>query len=73
MRKLFNLVVARWLARTPVGLIALGIGWFLARRRRRNRAAGHDQASGRTPAGRTPAGRRDRTRRERRRAVSSAR
>ncbi|MFG1948830.1 DUF6203 family protein [Nonomuraea sp. NPDC048826] len=34
MKGFFKVVVARWLARTPLGLAALGIGWFLGRRRR---------------------------------------
>ncbi|MEO3872444.1 DUF6203 family protein [Nonomuraea sp. B12E4] len=38
MGKFLKLVVARWLARTPLGLVVLGISWFLTRRRRRQRA-----------------------------------
>lgn len=34
MKKFFKVVVARWLARTPLGLAILGVGWFLGRRRR---------------------------------------
>ncbi|TDC01191.1 PEP-CTERM sorting domain-containing protein [Nonomuraea longispora] len=37
MTKLFKLMAARWLARTPWGLALLGVGWFLNRRRRRQR------------------------------------
>ncbi|MGW4797804.1 DUF6203 family protein [Nonomuraea sp. MG754425] len=38
MKKLFQLLVARRLARTPLGLTALGIGWLLARHFRRRHA-----------------------------------
>ncbi|WP_329080171.1 DUF6203 family protein [Streptosporangium sp. NBC_01469] len=34
MKRFFKVVVARWLARTPIGLAILGVGWFLGRRRR---------------------------------------
>ncbi|WP_176993845.1 DUF6203 family protein [Nonomuraea jiangxiensis] len=43
MEKFLKFVMARWLARTPLGLIVLGIGWFLTRRRGRQRAQ-RDQA-----------------------------
>ncbi|GAA3475298.1 hypothetical protein GCM10018965_098510 [Nonomuraea roseola] len=35
MRRFFKFVMARWLARTPIGLAVLALGWFLGRRRRR--------------------------------------
>ncbi|MEV0391165.1 DUF6203 family protein [Nonomuraea sp. NPDC050643] len=38
MKKFLKLMVARRLAATPIGLAALGIGWFLGRRRRKQRA-----------------------------------
>ncbi|MFB4267190.1 DUF6203 family protein [Nonomuraea sp. GTA35] len=38
MRKLFKLLLARRMAGTPLGLAALVLGWFLARRRRRRHA-----------------------------------
>ncbi|MET8142982.1 DUF6203 family protein [Sphaerisporangium sp. NPDC005288] len=34
MKKLLKLVVTRWLARTPFGLVVLGVGWWLMRKRR---------------------------------------
>ncbi|WP_336207528.1 DUF6203 family protein [Nonomuraea sp. LPB2021202275-12-8] len=34
MKKFFKFVVARWLARTPIGLAVLGAAWLLGRRRR---------------------------------------
>jgi Family of unknown function (DUF6203) len=34
MKKFFKVVVARWLARTPIGLAILGLGWILGRRRK---------------------------------------
>ncbi|TDC96091.1 LPXTG cell wall anchor domain-containing protein [Nonomuraea deserti] len=34
MKKLFKFFAAKWLARTPLGLAVLGLGWFLGRRRR---------------------------------------
>ncbi|MGI5273246.1 DUF6203 family protein [Nonomuraea sp. CA-218870] len=34
MKGFFKVVLARWLARTPLGLVALGIGWFVGRRRK---------------------------------------
>jgi hypothetical protein len=34
MKKFFKVVVARWLARTPIGLAILGLGWLLGRRRK---------------------------------------
>ncbi|MFC5831043.1 DUF6203 family protein [Nonomuraea insulae] len=35
MMKLLKLLVARRLAVSPMGLVVLGLGWFLARRRKR--------------------------------------
>ncbi|MEV4163888.1 DUF6203 family protein [Nonomuraea dietziae] len=35
MKRFFKFVFARWLARTPIGLAVLAIGWLLGRRRRR--------------------------------------
>ncbi|MEU4543169.1 DUF6203 family protein [Nonomuraea dietziae] len=35
MRKFFKFVMARWLARTPIGLAVLAAGWVLGRWRRR--------------------------------------
>lgn len=37
MKGFLKVVLARWLARTPLGLAALGIGWYLGRRRKRRR------------------------------------
>ncbi|GAA1627856.1 hypothetical protein GCM10009733_025770 [Nonomuraea maheshkhaliensis] len=38
MKKFLKLVVARYLSKTPLGLVVLGIGWFLGRRHKRRRA-----------------------------------
>ncbi|MEV4838780.1 DUF6203 family protein [Nonomuraea sp. NPDC049486] len=37
MKGLFKVALARWLARTPIGLAILGAGWFLGRRRSRRK------------------------------------
>ncbi|GAA4567822.1 DUF6203 family protein [Planotetraspora kaengkrachanensis] len=37
MKRIFQLLVTRWLARTPLGLILLGIGWWIVRKRRADR------------------------------------
>lgn len=34
MKRILQLVATRWLARTPFGLVVLGIGWWLMRKRR---------------------------------------
>jgi hypothetical protein len=34
VKRILRLVVTRWLARTPFGLVILGIGWWLMRKRR---------------------------------------
>ncbi|MEV7805812.1 DUF6203 family protein [Microbispora sp. NPDC088329] len=34
MKRILQLVVTRWLARTPIGMVLLGIGWFFMRKRR---------------------------------------
>ncbi|WP_182902647.1 DUF6203 family protein [Microbispora sp. H10830] len=34
MKRILQLVVTRWLARTPIGMILLGLGWLFTRRRR---------------------------------------
>ncbi|WP_147268866.1 DUF6203 family protein [Sphaerisporangium album] len=39
MKKILRLLVTRWLARTPFGLVVLGAGWWFTRRRRAARAA----------------------------------
>lgn len=39
MKRILQLVVTRWLARTPFGLVVLGIGWWFMRRRRGDRPA----------------------------------
>jgi len=50
MRSFFKVVVARWLARTPIGLAILGLGWFLGRRRKQR-----DQHQGKRAGRRTRA------------------
>jgi hypothetical protein len=47
MKRLLQLFATRWLARTPLGLVVLGIGWWVMRKRR----AGHE---GRPPELREP-------------------
>ncbi|MBX6381837.1 MAG: hypothetical protein IRZ07_02495 [Microbispora sp.] len=34
MKRILQLVVVRWLARTPLGVVVLGIVWLIMRRRR---------------------------------------
>ncbi|MCA2189518.1 DUF6203 family protein [Nonomuraea cavernae] len=34
MKNFLKVVVARWLARTPIGLAVVGLAWLLGRRRR---------------------------------------
>ncbi|WP_371784246.1 DUF6203 family protein [Streptosporangium subroseum] len=46
MKKFFKVVVARWLARTPIGLAILGLGWILGRRRK-ERAQSEGERGGR--------------------------
>ncbi|MGI5155608.1 DUF6203 family protein [Microbispora sp. CA-102843] len=53
MKRILQLVVTRWLARTPLGLVVLGLAWLFMRKRRARR----QQPEG-TPALREP-GRRD--------------
>jgi Family of unknown function (DUF6203) len=40
MKKFFKVVVVRWLARTPIGLAILGLGWLLGRRKERTQSEG---------------------------------
>ncbi|MFI6712605.1 DUF6203 family protein [Nonomuraea sp. NPDC050478] len=49
MKGLFKVALARWLARTPIGLAILGAGWFLGRRRSRRK---EEQERRRSPLGR---------------------
>ncbi|WP_143044251.1 DUF6203 family protein [Nonomuraea jiangxiensis] len=57
MKKLLKLVVGRWLARTPLGLVALALGWYLARRRRRREAERTWSAASASPTTPGPEGR----------------
>ncbi|WP_182907877.1 DUF6203 family protein [Microbispora sp. H13382] len=34
MKRILQLVVTRWLARTPIGMVVLGLGWLFMRKRR---------------------------------------
>ncbi|OUC79952.1 DUF6203 family protein [Streptosporangium minutum] len=34
MKRILQLLATRWLARTPMGLVVVAVGWWLARRRR---------------------------------------
>ncbi|MEU8176074.1 DUF6203 family protein [Microbispora hainanensis] len=34
MKRILQLVVTRWLARTPIGMVVLGLGWLFLRKRR---------------------------------------
>ncbi|MCT9931048.1 DUF6203 family protein [Planotetraspora sp. A-T 1434] len=36
MKRILQLFVTRWLSRTPFGLVVLGIGWWIMRKKRRN-------------------------------------
>ncbi|GAA1294973.1 DUF6203 family protein [Planotetraspora silvatica] len=47
MKRILQLFATRWLARTPLGLIVLGIGWWIMRKRRADR-------EGRAPGMREP-------------------
>ncbi|GAA4583055.1 hypothetical protein GCM10023194_19340 [Planotetraspora phitsanulokensis] len=38
MKRILELILARRLARTPLGLVLLGIGWWIIRKRRADRA-----------------------------------
>ncbi|MDH2425670.1 DUF6203 family protein [Sphaerisporangium sp. TRM90804] len=40
MKRILQLVVTRWLARTPFGLAVMGIGWLVMRKRRAAKAGG---------------------------------
>lgn len=46
MKRILQLFVTRWLARTPVGMVVLGIGWFVMRKRRKRAA---EQGDGSRP------------------------
>ncbi|GAB3140194.1 DUF6203 family protein [Microbispora hainanensis] len=37
MKRILQLVVTRWLARTPIGMVVLGLGWLFLRKRRARR------------------------------------
>ncbi|MER5425320.1 DUF6203 family protein [Streptosporangium roseum] len=37
MKRILQLLATRWLARTPMGLVVVAVGWWLARRRRAGR------------------------------------
>ncbi|MGW5265383.1 DUF6203 family protein [Microbispora sp. NPDC004025] len=34
MKRILQLVFTRWLARTPIGMVLLGLGWLFMRKRR---------------------------------------
>ncbi|GGO04198.1 hypothetical protein GCM10010116_08270 [Microbispora rosea subsp. aerata] len=53
MRRILLLIVTRRLARTPLGLVVLGLGWLFARRRRARRRQPADVPAPRAP-GRRP-------------------
>ncbi|MEU7882742.1 DUF6203 family protein [Microbispora bryophytorum] len=50
MKRILQLVFTRWLARTPLGMVLLGLGWLFMRRRRTRR---QQQPAG-SPAPREP-------------------
>ncbi|GII77695.1 hypothetical protein Sru01_26770 [Sphaerisporangium rufum] len=50
MKRILQLVMTRWLARTPIGMVILGIGWWFTRRRRG--AAAGDRGKGSRRPGR---------------------
>ncbi|GII54772.1 hypothetical protein Pth03_31610 [Planotetraspora thailandica] len=37
MRHILQFLVTRWLSKTPLGLVLLGIGWWILRKRRAGR------------------------------------
>ncbi|SEF54637.1 PEP-CTERM protein-sorting domain-containing protein [Nonomuraea solani] len=37
MKKFLKVLVVRRLAATPIGLVALGVGWYLGRRHKKRR------------------------------------
>ncbi|MBP2706668.1 hypothetical protein JOL79_22930 [Microbispora sp. RL4-1S] len=37
MKRILQLFATRWLSRTPLGLVVLGIGWLIIRKRRGRR------------------------------------
>ncbi|WP_169984710.1 DUF6203 family protein [Microbispora sp. H10836] len=49
MKRILQLVVTRWLARTPIGMVVLGLGWLFMRKRRTRK-----QQPAQTPARREP-------------------
>ncbi|MEN3536003.1 DUF6203 family protein [Microbispora sp. ZYX-F-249] len=49
MKRILQLVVTRWLARTPIGMVLLGLGWLFMRKRRARK-----QQPAQTPALREP-------------------
>lgn len=51
MKRILQLVVTRWLARTPLGLVVLGLGWlFMRKRRSGSQQPGSQQYGKRRPA-----------------------
>ncbi|MEV4323732.1 DUF6203 family protein [Microbispora rosea] len=50
MKRILQLVFTRWLARTPLGMILLGLGWLFMRKRRARR----QQQPASAPARREP-------------------
>jgi hypothetical protein len=50
MKRILQLVVTRWLARTPIGMVLLGLGWLFMRKRR----ARNQQQPANSPALRQP-------------------
>ncbi|WP_198167476.1 DUF6203 family protein, partial [Microbispora sp. ATCC PTA-5024] len=44
MKRILQLVATRWLARTPLGLVVLGIGWLVMRKRRGAQRPGTSEA-----------------------------
>ncbi|WP_405142747.1 DUF6203 family protein [Sphaerisporangium sp. NBC_01403] len=45
MKRILQLVATRWLARTPFGLVVLGIGWLVMRKRRGHQAGDRNDVS----------------------------
>ncbi|KAA9380968.1 hypothetical protein F5972_07785 [Microbispora cellulosiformans] len=67
MKRILQLVVTRWLARTPIGMVVLGLGWLFARKRRADQ-----RQQSQTQVRRAP-GRRSDHRYDRRRPVAGGR
>ncbi|GIH62118.1 MULTISPECIES: DUF6203 family protein [Microbispora] len=53
MKRILQLVVTRWLARTPIGMVVLGLAWLFMRKRRARRQQPADSPVLREPGRRS--------------------